>query len=87
MTFPADRTMLLLFALCSGARLGVDDDRLTVEIDSFDGPLALDGLDQALGDLEDRGWIVHEESGPVVTEQGRYAVRRFVRRKRVGART
>lgn len=79
MTFPSDpETMLLLLALHTGQRLDVTAGALTLEVPGVAEPVALTGLDSALSALEHRGWVAHEEAGPVVTEQGRYAVKRFL---------
>lgn len=79
MTFPSDpSTMLLLLALHTGQRLDAAGGAITLEVPGVAEPVALVGLDDALSALEYRGWVAHEESGPVVTEQGRYAVKRFL---------
>jgi hypothetical protein len=85
-TFPDDpAVMLLLLAVYTGQRVGADDGRMTLEVPGVDGPVALDGLDSALDALESRGWVTIEDAGPACTEQGRYALARWMNAK-VGRR-
>jgi hypothetical protein len=80
--FPDDpAVMLLLLAVHTGQRVGADDGRMTLEVPGVDGPVALDGLDSALDALESRGWVTIEDAGPTATEQGRYALSRWMNAK------
>lgn len=81
MTFPSDPTvMLLLLAIHTGQRLDVTDGTLTLEVPGVAEPVALANLDDSLTALESRQWITIGEAGPVVTEQGHYALTRYLKK-------
>ena len=85
MEFPQDAScMCLLLALEVGEKLTVSPDgRLAVSIPTEPEPVAIPSLPDALTALEVRGWARVGADGETVevTEQGRYAVRRWLTRR------
>lgn len=84
MTFPEQPdVMLLLLALLTGQKLDADGGALTLEVPGVPEPVAIPSLPDALDALEARHWVRIEEAGPYVTDQGRYAVKLWLKRRGV----
>jgi hypothetical protein len=82
MIFPPANVMYLLLALYLGQRLTPDaEGRLTITLPPEDEPVVIPSLADGLERLDANGWIdipEGENASPVLTEQGRYSLRRWM---------
>lgn len=83
MDFPGDETMLLLLAIQTGEPLAPHGDGLAMTLPHrADGEEVVEGVDADLDALEARGWVSVETDQPTLTEQGRYALGLWFKRRR-----
>lgn len=77
MSHPPDGIMLILLGLWTGRTL--DADKGELRLDLAGGPAAV--RPEALDELEVRNWVAITEAGAFVTEQGVYALNKWVERR------
>ncbi len=85
MKFPDDDTMHLLLAIQLRQPLIPVDGVLILVITGATDTRTVVDLGAELDALEERGWVTVQDPRPVLTEQGRYALERFLK-VRFGAR-
>ena len=81
MTFPDNSIMFLLLAIQNKRPLEPVDGTLTLHLTDKEGDVVVRNLDTELDELEDRGWVEIREPYPVLTEQGAYALDRFMKER------
>lgn len=82
MDLPPDEVFCLLLAIQTGQVVSPVDDSLAVSVPNKDGTtLIIEDIDAEFDFLEARGWITTETEPPTTTEQGRYALELWARKR------
>lgn len=82
MDLPKDEVFCLLLAIQTGQSLTPVGDRIAVAVPHKDGgTFVMAGIDAEFDLLEDLGWITTETDPPTATEQGRYALELWAKRR------
>lgn len=80
MTFPPHSTMFALLGLHTGDTIGVDNGDLVLACDTVEKRVEWTMPPAVLDELEGRGWIEIGETGPTLTDAGRYWLGRWFKK-------
>lgn len=82
MDLPKDEVFYLLLAIHTGQCIEPVDGNLAITLPHRDGgTLVIEEIDAEFDLLEDLGWITTETDPPTATEQGRYALELWAKRR------